>query len=233
MVAFTLLNYFICRLESAVLDLVADDSEGLQKQKSRYHWDKRGKKYVKLNNGERVTASGKVLFTANTICACLSGCSLPFSSTFQAYWFKLNWMLSLSVSCRSGQLTFILFCCLQVKTESGAKVKTEKTGIYKKWKERSHKKVYLKGTTNGENGEATTISSGDYWSRGNGRNLRGNKKSQHSVPNAHVRSEIKDFDQVRKGRQKKANNKLSYMKGKANKKKGKNFGKSGKRGKSK
>ncbi|KAB2093114.1 hypothetical protein ES319_A02G074400v1 [Gossypium barbadense] len=167
------------RLESAVLDLVADDSEGLQKQKSRYHWDKRGKKYVKLNNGERVTASGKV------------------------------------------------------KTESGAKVKTEKTGIYKKWKERSHKKVYLKGTTNGENGEATTISSGDYWSRGNGRNFRGNKKLQHSVPNAHVRSEIKDFEQVRKERQKKANNKLSYMKGKANKKKGKNFGKSGKRGKSK
>ncbi|XP_052881827.1 putative DEAD-box ATP-dependent RNA helicase 29 isoform X2 [Gossypium arboreum] len=167
------------RLESAVLDLVADDSEGLQKQKSRYHWDKRGKKYVKLNNGECVTASGKV------------------------------------------------------KTESGAKVKTEKTGIYKKWKERSHKKVYLKGTTNGENGEATTISSGDYWSRGNGRNFRGNKKLQHSVPNAHVRSEIKDFEQVRKERQKKANNKLSYMKGKANKKKGKNFGKSGKRGKSK
>ncbi|KAG8499402.1 hypothetical protein CXB51_005920 [Gossypium anomalum] len=167
------------RLESAVLDLVADDSEGLQKQKSRYHWDKRGKKYVKLNNGERVTASGKV------------------------------------------------------KTESGAKVKTEKTGIYKKWKERSHKKVYLKGTTNGENGEATTISSGDYWSRGNGRNFRGNKKLQHSMPNAHVRSEIKDFEQVRKERQKKANNKLSYMKGKANKKKGKNFGKSGKRGKSK
>lgn len=38
--AFTLLIFFICRLESAVLDLVADDSEGLQKQKSRYHWDK-------------------------------------------------------------------------------------------------------------------------------------------------------------------------------------------------
>lgn len=29
-----------CRLEAAVLDLVADDSEGLQKQKSVYHWDK-------------------------------------------------------------------------------------------------------------------------------------------------------------------------------------------------
>ncbi|KVE83897.1 DBP10CT-like protein, partial [Cynara cardunculus var. scolymus] len=47
------------RLENAVLDLAADDSGGLQKQKSSYHWDKRSKKYVKLNNGDRVTASGK------------------------------------------------------------------------------------------------------------------------------------------------------------------------------
>ncbi|XP_039023255.1 putative DEAD-box ATP-dependent RNA helicase 29 [Hibiscus syriacus] len=166
------------RLESAVLDLVADDSGGMQKQKSRYHWDKRGKKYVKLNNGERVTASGKVLFA------------------------------------------------------SGARVKTEKTGIYKKWKERFHKKVSLKGTVNGEDAEATTSSSGDYRSHGNGRKFRGNKKPQHTVPNAHVRSEIKDLEQVRKERQKKAN-KMSYMKGKANKKKGKNFGQGGKRGKSK
>lgn len=29
-----------CRVDSAVLDLVADDSVGLQKQKSIYHWDK-------------------------------------------------------------------------------------------------------------------------------------------------------------------------------------------------
>ncbi|GAB2265579.1 Putative DEAD-box ATP-dependent RNA helicase 29 [Dionaea muscipula] len=49
------------RLDSAVLDLVADDNVGMRKQKSVYHWDKRSKKYVKLNNGERVTASGKVL----------------------------------------------------------------------------------------------------------------------------------------------------------------------------
>lgn len=48
------------RIDAAVLDLVADDNSGLQKQKSTYHWDKRSKKYVKLNNGERVTASGKV-----------------------------------------------------------------------------------------------------------------------------------------------------------------------------
>ncbi|KAJ9675111.1 hypothetical protein PVL29_024167 [Vitis rotundifolia] len=90
------------RLEAAVLDLVADDGEGLQKQKSVYHWDKRGKKYVKLNNGERVTASGKI------------------------------------------------------KTESGSKVKATKTGIYKKWKERSHNKISLKGTSNEGNAEATS-----------------------------------------------------------------------------
>ncbi|XVE60211.1 hypothetical protein DITRI_Ditri05aG0109700 [Diplodiscus trichospermus] len=166
------------RLDSAVLDLVADDSEGLQKKKSRYHWDKRSKKYVKLSNGERVTASGKV------------------------------------------------------KTESGARVKAEKTGIYKKWKERSHKKVSLKGTINGENAEETSNSSGDYWSRGNGRKFRGNKKLQHSVPNAHVRSEIKDLEQVQKERKKKAN-KIAHMKGKANKNKFKKSGRSGKRGKSK
>ncbi|XVE55234.1 hypothetical protein DITRI_Ditri03aG0143000 [Diplodiscus trichospermus] len=166
------------RLESAVLDLVADDSEGLQKQKSRYHWDKRSKKYVKLNNGERVTANGKV------------------------------------------------------KTESGAKVRAQKTGIYKKWKERSHRKVSLKGSSNGETAEETANSSGDYRSQGNGRNFRWDKKSQHSVPNAHVRSEIKDFEQVRKERQKKAN-KISYLKGKVNKNKGKKSDRYGKRGKSK
>lgn len=42
-----------------------------------------------------------------------------------------------------------------VKTESGAKVKATKTGIYKKWKERSHKKVYLKGASNERNAEET------------------------------------------------------------------------------
>lgn len=31
---------YIFRLEAAVLDLVADDSGGLQKQKQVYHWDK-------------------------------------------------------------------------------------------------------------------------------------------------------------------------------------------------
>nr|GEV03172.1 ribonuclease H-like domain-containing protein [Tanacetum cinerariifolium] len=37
-----------------------DDREGIQKQKDTYNWDKRSKKYVKLNNGDRVSASGKI-----------------------------------------------------------------------------------------------------------------------------------------------------------------------------
>ncbi|KAL7181805.1 hypothetical protein ACSBR1_040665 [Camellia fascicularis] len=53
----------------------------------------RSKKYIKLNNGDRVTASGKI------------------------------------------------------KTEGGAKVTANKTGIYKRWKERSHNKISLKGSS--------------------------------------------------------------------------------------
>ncbi|KAL0323296.1 UNVERIFIED_CONTAM: putative DEAD-box ATP-dependent RNA helicase 29 [Sesamum angustifolium] len=162
------------RLEAAVLDLNADNSEGLQKQKSTYHWDKRSKKYVKLNNGERVTASGKV------------------------------------------------------KTESGSKVKANKTGIYKKWKERSHKKISLKGANNDSTtGAASSAGTPGY--RGDNRRFKGGK-SHKSVPNAHIRSEIKDPEQVRKERQKKAD-RVSYLKSKN--KKGKKFGKSGKRGKGK
>ncbi|GLT45837.1 hypothetical protein SLA2020_196400 [Shorea laevis] len=163
------------RLETAVLDLVGDDGASMQKHKSHYHWDKRGKKYVKLNNGERVTASGKI------------------------------------------------------KTESGAKVKAKKTGIYEKWKQRSHNKISLKGTSSEGNAEGSPSMSGDRRFQGNNRKFRGGKKQQ-SVPNAHVRSEIKDLDQVRKERQKKATQ-ISNMKGKPSK--GKKFNRNGKRGKSK
>lgn len=155
------------RLDAAVLDLVGDDGASLKKQKSVYHWDKRSKKYIKLNNGDRVTASGKI------------------------------------------------------KTESGAKVKAEKTGIYKRWKERSHNKISLKGTSDERNG-AEASSSGGYRSLGNNKKFRGSKKPY--VPNAHVRSEIKDHDQVRKERQKKAD-RVSHMKSKSSK--GKNGGKHG------
>jgi len=50
------------------------------------------------------------------------------------------------------------------------------------------------------------------------------------MPNAHVRSEIKDIDQIRKDRQKKAN-RTSYIKSKSTK--GKKFGKNVKRRKGK
>ncbi|GAB4833094.1 Putative DEAD-box ATP-dependent RNA helicase 29 [Ancistrocladus abbreviatus] len=133
------------RLESAVVDIVADDNVGMQKQKAVYHWDKRGKKYVKLNNSERVTVTGKV------------------------------------------------------KTESGKKVKATKTGIYKKWKERSHNKISLKGRTAEGSAEESASMAGRF-----GRKFRGGKKHL-SVPNAHVPSEIKDLEQVRKERQIKAN----------------------------
>ncbi|XP_024983266.1 putative DEAD-box ATP-dependent RNA helicase 29 isoform X1 [Cynara cardunculus var. scolymus] len=162
------------RLENAVLDLAADDSGGLQKQKSSYHWDKRSKKYVKLNNGDRVTASGKII------------------------------------------------------TESGSKGKANKTGIYKRWKEKSHSKVSFQGTNNeGSAVESTSLKAGGRGMHKRG-GFRGGNKSR-SVPNAHVRSEVKNLDQVRKERQTKAT-KAALMKN--NPKKGKKLGKNGgKRGK--
>ncbi|XP_010537323.1 PREDICTED: putative DEAD-box ATP-dependent RNA helicase 29 [Tarenaya hassleriana] len=161
------------RLESAVLDLVADDGEGMKKQQSVYHWDKRSKKYIKLNNGDRVTASGKV------------------------------------------------------KTESGAKVKATKTGIYKKWKERSHKKVFSRDGD--AEGDATTSSTG---TGGRGGRFRGGRgRRQGSVPNGNVRSEIKDMEQVRKERLQKAK-RADYLKNKkvSNRGKGGGVGRGGKRG---
>lgn len=164
------------RVDSAVLDLVADDSVGLQKQKSIYHWDKRSKKYIKLNNGDRVTASGKI------------------------------------------------------KTESGSKVKANKTGIYKKWKEHSHKKVSLRGMSDDAIAEESTRSHARGQAVGGrkGKFKGGNRYG--SVPNAHLPSELKSSEQVRKERQKKAS-RLSYLQSKSNKKGGKKFSKNGKRGK--
>ncbi|KAF4356342.1 hypothetical protein G4B88_001217 [Cannabis sativa] len=162
------------RFEAAVLDLVADDTAGMQRQKSVYHWDRRSKKYIKLNSGDRVTASGKV------------------------------------------------------KTESGARVKANKTGIYKKWKEHSHNKISFRGGE--ENADERPGRSFAGRSQGDNRKFKG-KRNQNHVPNAHVRSEIKDLDQVRKERHKKATQ-ISYLKGKSNSR-GKKGGKFAKRGKSK
>ncbi|KAK9110378.1 hypothetical protein Sjap_018438 [Stephania japonica] len=161
------------RLDAAVLDLVADDSTGLQKQKSVYHWDKRSKKYIKLNNGERVTASGKI------------------------------------------------------KTESGSKLKATKTGIYKKWKERSHHKVSLKGINSGGNTEADVVFSGNHKKGNHNRMFKGGR-GQRNIHNAHVPSELKNPEQIRKKRQQKAS-RISYLKSKSTK--GKNSGKTRKKGK--
>ncbi|KAL8134358.1 putative DEAD-box ATP-dependent RNA helicase 29 isoform X2 [Apium graveolens] len=160
------------RLDAAVLDLAADDSSGLQKQKTSYHWDKRSKKYIKLNSGDRVTASGKV------------------------------------------------------KTESGAKVKANKTGIYKRWKERSHNTISSRGSSRDGSAEEPTNIAGAR-GRMDSRRFKGGKQRQ-SIPNAHVRSELKNNEQVRKERQKKAT-KLQQLK--SNPKRGKKFGKGGKNGK--
>lgn len=65
---------------------------------------------------------------------------------------------------------------------------------------------------------------------GDNRRFKGGNK--HNIPNAHVRSEIKNNEQVRKERQKKVTQ-ISQMKNNKSKK-GKKFGgKNGKRGKGK
>ncbi|XP_072978406.1 DEAD-box ATP-dependent RNA helicase 29 [Typha angustifolia] len=147
------------RLEAAVLDLVADDSSGLHKQKTQYHWDKKSKKYIKLNNGERVTAAGKI------------------------------------------------------KTESGAKAKAMKTGIYKKWKERSHRKISLNGNTADTADEGVGLAGGHQ--RGNKRFAKGGR-NRRSIPNANVPSELKDPEQLRKSRQKNAA-RIAHLKSKPSK----------------
>ncbi|PWA50405.1 hydrolase [Artemisia annua] len=159
------------RLESAVLDLAADDSGGLQKQKSTYHWDKRSKKYVKLNNGDRVSASGKII------------------------------------------------------TESGSKAKANKTGIYKRWQEKSHSKISFQGSNNDSNAKQSTSLNAAGGGMHNKRGFRGGNKNR-VVHNAHIPSEVKNLEQVRKERQTKAT-KAALMKNNSKKGKKGKFGKNG------
>ncbi|CAN1234689.1 Putative DEAD-box ATP-dependent RNA helicase 29 [Linum perenne] len=158
------------RLESAIMDLVADDKDSLKKQKTLYHWDKKGKKYIKLNNGDRVTASGKI------------------------------------------------------KTEGGAKVSGSKTGIYKKWQDKSHRTISVRGSNGDGNtdGSSSTIAGNNdqRWSK-YGKFRVGGRNNSKAVPNSNLRSEIKDLDQVRKERQKKAD-RITHLKSKGGKKFGKN-----------
>uniref|UniRef100_A0A7S3XG40 RNA helicase n=1 Tax=Picocystis salinarum TaxID=88271 RepID=A0A7S3XG40_9CHLO len=51
------------KIRSAVMDLVADEAHDMSKGKRQYHWDKRKKKYVQLQGGEEVRASGKRIIT--------------------------------------------------------------------------------------------------------------------------------------------------------------------------
>ncbi|KAF3790559.1 putative DEAD-box ATP-dependent RNA helicase 29 [Nymphaea thermarum] len=164
------------RLESAVLDLVADDSSGLGKQKSVYHWDKRGKKYVKLNNGQRVMASGKI------------------------------------------------------KNESGAKIKKGKTGIYQKWKQKSHSKISHGGTQDeGTLDNEQVLEGGNKHGLGNKRGFR-RQKSAKLIPNSNLRPELRDTKQVQKARkQQGARNSFSKRGGKGGRQEN-SFSRSGKGG---
>lgn len=51
------------KIRSAVMDLVADEAQDMSKGKRQFHWDKRKKKYVQLQGGEEVRASGKRIIT--------------------------------------------------------------------------------------------------------------------------------------------------------------------------
>lgn len=46
------------RLEDNVFDLNADDEEGIKKKRATYHWDRRKKKYIKLNAGDEAINKG-------------------------------------------------------------------------------------------------------------------------------------------------------------------------------
>ncbi|XP_006660129.1 DEAD-box ATP-dependent RNA helicase 29 [Oryza brachyantha] len=145
------------RLDAAVLDLVDDETSGMQSQKTRYHWKKN--KFVKLNSGDRVTATGKI------------------------------------------------------KTESGATLKPTKTGIYKKWQQKTHRAISSGGRSGhfAEEGASTT-----------GSHQRGNRKhtaagrGHRYIPNADVPSEIRNPQQIQKSRQQKAMD-IARMKNKSSK----------------
>ncbi|KAF7062304.1 hypothetical protein CFC21_068922, partial [Triticum aestivum] len=130
------------RLDAAVLDLVDDETSGMQAQKTRYHWMKN--KFVKLNNGDRVTSTGKI------------------------------------------------------KTESSAKLKASKD-IYKKWQQKSHRAISSGGKDGAEGGSSTPAG----YQRGN-RRYPAAGRGRSSIPNADVPSEIRNPQQMRKGRQEKA-----------------------------
>ena len=50
-------------LDDAVLDLTGEDAGGMTARSKQYHWDKRHKRYVKLQPGEELKPSGKRMKT--------------------------------------------------------------------------------------------------------------------------------------------------------------------------
>ncbi|KAL4420282.1 hypothetical protein ABPG77_005622 [Micractinium sp. CCAP 211/92] len=128
--------------KDAVLDLTAEDADGMRAQsRVQYHWDKRSKKYVKLQAGETVKA-GK-----------------------------------------------------RLKTESGAKGSKGPTGIYEKWAKKTRLRVAVGGSEVGAAQLAAQMK--DRFKKG-GRGWVNPLKA--ALPNAHVRDELKNADQVRKER---------------------------------
>ncbi|KAF9607009.1 hypothetical protein IFM89_030428 [Coptis chinensis] len=73
------------RLDAVVLDLVADDSTGLQKQKSDYHWDKKRKRYIKLN----LQIVGGSSVTLERLDCCPGSWKLAYSETGKPLSFRL------------------------------------------------------------------------------------------------------------------------------------------------
>ncbi|CAI0625202.1 unnamed protein product [Linum tenue] len=96
----------------------------------------------------------------------------------------------------------------------------------------AQKSLIQRGSHGDGNAEESTSISGDNNDRQWGKNgkFNGRNNSSRSVPNANLHSEIKDLDQVRKARQKKADQ-ISHLKRKGSAR-GKKFGgKNGNRGK--
>ncbi|KAJ7518014.1 hypothetical protein O6H91_21G050900 [Diphasiastrum complanatum] len=143
-------NFGHNRLDTEIMDLAPDEESGALKQRARYHWDKRSKKFIKLHQGEKITSSGKI------------------------------------------------------KTEAGVKVNAGNRGIYKKWKERTHMEVPTMNEER-ETGHFHTAEGrqhGSVNSGGHSKPFVSRNQKRHKVPNAHVRSELRGVEEVRKHRQK-------------------------------
>ena len=46
-------------MDAAVMDITGEDAGEMQAQERRFHWDKRHKRYVQLQPGEKLRGTGK------------------------------------------------------------------------------------------------------------------------------------------------------------------------------